>query len=332
MPVLAVPLGGTPLVRFDLEGPVFRVERFVAAVDFREATLPLARLAADVAREFHASLLLAHVVQPVQAPERWHASRDAATALHVATAREGLADLVSRIDDAVDVDMDGPRRARARRDRGPRRRPRRRRHRDRDGHGTSGVASTGVDGLSRARPVGAPGAGDPSGSCRACRCERASRRESCARLAEYAAARVPGEEAQADFRPFQPALGGVAPTATPYNTQSCSLPRRLARAAVFNNLDRPRAAGNLQDHAQTPRRAPGSAAAPPNLLTHRSRPRHATCARDRCALGSDPRCSPSPAARPASSRACSSCCSRSAPRSPSPPTTTRVTMRATRAT
>ena len=63
VPVLAVPLGGTPLVRLDPEGPVFRIERLVAAVDFREATLALARLAAGVAREFRASLLVAHVVQ-----------------------------------------------------------------------------------------------------------------------------------------------------------------------------------------------------------------------------------------------------------------------------
>jgi nucleotide-binding universal stress UspA family protein len=104
VPVLAVPLGGTPLVRFDTEKPAFRIERIVAAVDFREATLPLARLAADVAREFHASLLLAHVVKPVQAPSRWHASRDAATSLHVATAQEGLADLVSRLEDGLDVE------------------------------------------------------------------------------------------------------------------------------------------------------------------------------------------------------------------------------------
>lgn len=104
VPVLAVPLGGTPLVRLDPEGPVFVIERLVAAVDFREATLPLARLAAGVAREFRASLLIAHVVQAVEAPARWQASRDAATALHVATAREGLADLVSRIEDGLDVE------------------------------------------------------------------------------------------------------------------------------------------------------------------------------------------------------------------------------------
>jgi nucleotide-binding universal stress UspA family protein len=104
VPVLAVPLGGTPLVRFDPEGPVFGIERFVVAVDFREATLPLARLAASVAREFRASLLIAHVVQAVQAPARWQASRDAATSLHVATAREALADLVSRLEDGLDVE------------------------------------------------------------------------------------------------------------------------------------------------------------------------------------------------------------------------------------
>jgi nucleotide-binding universal stress UspA family protein len=104
VPVLAVPLGGTPLVRLDPEQPVFRIERIVAAVDFREATLPLARLAADIAREFRAYLLLAHVVQPVQAPPRWHASRDAAMSLHVATAEEGLADLASRLDEGLNVD------------------------------------------------------------------------------------------------------------------------------------------------------------------------------------------------------------------------------------
>jgi nucleotide-binding universal stress UspA family protein len=104
VPVLAVPLGGAPLARFDTEGPVFRIERVVAAVDFREPTLPLTRLAAAIARELHASLSLAHVVEAVQAPARWQASRDAATALHVATAQEGLADLVSRMDEGLDVE------------------------------------------------------------------------------------------------------------------------------------------------------------------------------------------------------------------------------------
>lgn len=104
VPVLAVPLGGTSLVRLEVEGPVFRVERIFAAVDFRAATLPLARLAADVARTFHASLLVTHVVQPVQAPARWHDWQDAATSLHVATAKAGLDDLVSRLHPEVDVE------------------------------------------------------------------------------------------------------------------------------------------------------------------------------------------------------------------------------------
>lgn len=104
VPVLAVPLGGTPQVRFDPESPVFRIEHVIAAVDFRAPSLPLARLAAAVARELHASLTVAHVVEAVQAPERWHAARDAATALHMATAQEGLAALVSKIDDGVEVE------------------------------------------------------------------------------------------------------------------------------------------------------------------------------------------------------------------------------------
>jgi nucleotide-binding universal stress UspA family protein len=105
VPVLAVPRGGTPLVRLDPEGPVFRIERLVAAVDFREATVPLARLAAGIARAFRASLRLAHIVEPVQASARWQASRDAATALHVETASDGLAVLAAELDEEVHVDQ-----------------------------------------------------------------------------------------------------------------------------------------------------------------------------------------------------------------------------------
>jgi nucleotide-binding universal stress UspA family protein len=104
VPVLAVPLGGAPLVRLDPEGPVFRIERLLAAVDFRDGMLALARLAADVAREFRASLLVAHVVPAVQAPEAWHATRDAATALKVATAEAGLADLAAQIENGSGIE------------------------------------------------------------------------------------------------------------------------------------------------------------------------------------------------------------------------------------
>jgi len=103
VPVLAVPLGGTPLVSLGRKGPVFGIERVVGALDLRPGSLALARLAAGVARDFHASLLLAHVVPGVQATSRWRTSRDEATSLAVETAWVEIDDLTKRLDVAVAV-------------------------------------------------------------------------------------------------------------------------------------------------------------------------------------------------------------------------------------
>jgi nucleotide-binding universal stress UspA family protein len=104
VPVLAVPLGGTPLVSLGRKGPVFGIERVIGAVDLRPGSLALARLAAGVARDFHASLLLAHVVPALQATARWRTSRDEATSLAIETARVEIDDLTTRLDVAVAVE------------------------------------------------------------------------------------------------------------------------------------------------------------------------------------------------------------------------------------
>lgn len=98
VPVLAVPLTGPSLVSLEAEGPTFRLQRLVVGVDLRDDSTALARLAAGIAREFGASLLMVHVVQPVQATARWRQSRDAATHLHVTTAEAALEDLAGRLD------------------------------------------------------------------------------------------------------------------------------------------------------------------------------------------------------------------------------------------
>lgn len=104
VPVLAVPLDGTPTASFEAQGPVFAIERVLCAVDFRPGSATLARMAAEIARTFHASLLLTHVVRPVQASPRWKQSREAATTLHRQTADTAMEDLVTRLDPAVPVE------------------------------------------------------------------------------------------------------------------------------------------------------------------------------------------------------------------------------------
>jgi nucleotide-binding universal stress UspA family protein len=97
VPVLAVPLGGVSLVSLEREGPAFGVERVIGAIDLRPGSLALARMAAGVARDFHASLILLHVVPAVQATSRWRTTCDEATSLHVQTAVAGLEDIAQRL-------------------------------------------------------------------------------------------------------------------------------------------------------------------------------------------------------------------------------------------
>lgn len=104
VPVLAVPLGGASLVLLDREGPAFGVERVIGAIDLRPGSLALARMAADVARDFHASLLLTHVVPAVQATSRWRETRDEATSLHVQTAVAEMEDIARRLGAVVPMD------------------------------------------------------------------------------------------------------------------------------------------------------------------------------------------------------------------------------------
>jgi nucleotide-binding universal stress UspA family protein len=104
VPVLAVPLGGASLVLLDREGPAFGVERVIGAIDLRPGSLALARMAADVARDFHASLLLTHVVPAVQATSRWRETRDEATSLHVQTAVAEMEDIAQRLGAVVPMD------------------------------------------------------------------------------------------------------------------------------------------------------------------------------------------------------------------------------------
>jgi nucleotide-binding universal stress UspA family protein len=104
VPVLAVPLGGASLVSLERNGPAFGIERVIGAVDLRPGSLALARLATGVARDFHASLLLAHVVPAVQATARWRRSRDEAMSFALETARIEIDDLAARLDPAVAVE------------------------------------------------------------------------------------------------------------------------------------------------------------------------------------------------------------------------------------
>jgi nucleotide-binding universal stress UspA family protein len=103
-PVLVVPLGDTPLVSLQRTGPTFRVSTVVAGVDFHAGTTALTRLASSAAGEFHARLVLAHVVQPVQGTARWQQCLDLANSLHRATAQAAMENLVGHVDPALQVD------------------------------------------------------------------------------------------------------------------------------------------------------------------------------------------------------------------------------------
>ena len=87
VPVLAVPLGGRPLVTFDRQGARFRPHRVMAAVDMHGGSPALTSAAADIAEATGVPLLLAHVVHPLETTERWRRCRDSATHLRVATAQ-----------------------------------------------------------------------------------------------------------------------------------------------------------------------------------------------------------------------------------------------------
>jgi nucleotide-binding universal stress UspA family protein len=103
-PVLVVPLGDTPLVTLQRTGPTFQVATVVAGIDFRAGTTALARLASSITAEFHARLVLAHVVQPVQGTARWQQSLELANSLHRETAQAAMETLVGHLDPALPVD------------------------------------------------------------------------------------------------------------------------------------------------------------------------------------------------------------------------------------
>ena len=70
-PVLAVPPGavGAPAA----ERPGVQLKRILLATDFRESAMAAVQWAGDLASDIGASLVLAHVVEPVVVPPRWQA-------------------------------------------------------------------------------------------------------------------------------------------------------------------------------------------------------------------------------------------------------------------
>jgi nucleotide-binding universal stress UspA family protein len=92
VPVLAVPLPD--------ESPAAapgRVSRVVAATDFSESSTAAAAIAADLTREFGATLTLAHIVEPLSVPAQWQELLDESDTARLETARTKLKTLAERI-------------------------------------------------------------------------------------------------------------------------------------------------------------------------------------------------------------------------------------------
>lgn len=103
VPVLAIPRGARRL-RFDERGPSLDPHLVVAALDLGPGALDVARMAASVAEDFGARLLLVHAVHPVDALGRWDACRTLAMNVAKATAEAALDALVARLDSPVPME------------------------------------------------------------------------------------------------------------------------------------------------------------------------------------------------------------------------------------
>lgn len=87
VPVLAVPPAGTTL----------EVVRILAATDFSEASVAALRWAAELEREFSATLTLMHVVEPLTVPPQWRSLVEESDETRVARARATLDGLAERL-------------------------------------------------------------------------------------------------------------------------------------------------------------------------------------------------------------------------------------------
>jgi nucleotide-binding universal stress UspA family protein len=103
VPVLVIPRGARHL-RFDADGPALDLPLVAAAVDLGPGAPAVARLAARVAEDFGAHLLLVHAVRPVEALGRWDTCRTLATSVARATADAALEAVTVRLDTTVPIE------------------------------------------------------------------------------------------------------------------------------------------------------------------------------------------------------------------------------------
>jgi nucleotide-binding universal stress UspA family protein len=87
VPVLVVPAKapGAPGVQ-----PTLDVTRILAATDFSDASHAAVQYAAALARQLSATLILAHVVEPLTVPQQWRSLVDEPDEIRVANARDRL--------------------------------------------------------------------------------------------------------------------------------------------------------------------------------------------------------------------------------------------------
>jgi nucleotide-binding universal stress UspA family protein len=98
-PVLVVPAHETGAVSVDDQ--LARVRRIVVPVDFTDATQAQVATAAAVATELHATLVLAHVIEPFAIPAAWRNRLRSVDSERRARANEALDELTRTISGAV---------------------------------------------------------------------------------------------------------------------------------------------------------------------------------------------------------------------------------------
>lgn len=97
IPVLAVPLAGeSDAARQNQDVEIFDI---LAATDFSESSVTAANIAANLARQWSASLTLAHVVEPVTVPPQWQLLVEQSDEMRVDSARTNLKDLARQLCD-----------------------------------------------------------------------------------------------------------------------------------------------------------------------------------------------------------------------------------------
>lgn len=104
MPVLAVPPGDDEQIGIGAEGPVLRLVRVMAPVDFSDRSLADARVALELANAFSVPLLIVHVVTAIRAAATWRDTLASHERILLARARTKMDRLASALSGGSNVE------------------------------------------------------------------------------------------------------------------------------------------------------------------------------------------------------------------------------------